>query len=369
MFWLGLVLPICYVPGWTGAAIPTQWGVLAVVGAASLWRSGSVTREHWLGIWFIFFTALSLMWAVNPYDSVWGLAVVLIWAGSFWLGSTLYDSQLRSGSLADLWKGLAIGLTVSSVVSIAQAAGFHPLPVADVAGHPGLLYSPLVSGSVSALVIVGLVCHRAWRYVPGVLPLFILSHNRGGWLVVAVGLAARYLGWRLAAGIVMFAIVLMVVHPQPSDIQRMQIWDAAYSNLRWFGLGPGSFTDLWMMVEELGQKVMERPEFAHNDYIQFVFEAGLGSVLVFALMAAILAQPKATEWPVFAGFAALGLFFFPFHTPLCAFIGCVAAGYIVAERRRVRDFERECRSYFLSGAAAPGSVSDPHGGEIVSVEP
>jgi hypothetical protein len=362
MFWLGLVLPVCYVPGWTGASIPTQWAVLSAVLPLSLWRKGELTRVHWLGIWFVGYSALSLLWAVNFPDAVWGFAVVLIWAGSFWLGSTLE-------SLDGIWRGLAIGLSVSSLVSIVQAAGFHPLPVADVAGYPGLLYSPLVSGSASAMVIVGLICHRLWRYIPGVLPLLVLSHNRGGALVVGVGLAGRYLGWRAVAAIVVTAAVVMYFHPSPSDIQRMQIWDAAYSNLRWFGLGPGSFTDLWMMVKELGQDVMERPEFAHNDYIQFIFEAGCGSILVFALMAAILARTEAKEWPVFAGFAALGLFFFPFHTPLCAFIGCVVAGHIVGASAYLRDFERECRSDFLSGDDAPRPVFDPHRGEIVSVEP
>jgi len=362
LFWLGLILAVCYVPGWTGASIPTQWGVMAIAGALGLWRSGSVTRVHWLGIWFIFFTALSLTWAVNPYDAGWGFAVVLIWAGSFWLGST-------QDSLEDLWKGLAIGLSVSSVVSIAEASGFHPFPVAELAGHPGLFDTPLVSGSVSALVIVGLVCHGEWRYIPGVLPLFILSYSRGGWLVVAVGLAGRYLGWRVAAGIVLFALVLMYFHPSPSDIQRMQIWDAAYSNLRWFGLGPGTFTDLWMMVEELGQKVMERPEFAHNDYIQFAFEAGLGSILFFALMAAVLARSEQRQWPVFAAFCSLALFYFPLHSPLSAFIGCIVAGHIAGAGAYLRGFERERGSDFLPGAAAPGSVSGPHGGAIVSVEP
>jgi hypothetical protein len=360
MFWLGLVLCVCYVPGITGATIPTQWGVLAVVGAAAAWRSGSVTQLHWLGIWFIFFTVLSLTWAVNFYDSVWGFFIVLIWAGSFWLGSTLE-------SIGDLWKGLAIGLTVSSVVALAQLSGFHPVSVEK--GYPGLLYSPLVSGSVSALVIVGLVCHKAWRYVPGVLTLLVLSHNRGGWLVMAVGLAGRYLGWRAMTAIVFTAAGIMYFHPSPSDIQRMQIWDAAYSNLRWFGLGPGSFTDLWMMVKELGQDVMERPEFAHNDYIQFVFEAGAGSILVFALMAAILARSEAKEWPVFAGFSALALFYFPLHSPLSAFIGCIAAGHIAGTGAYLRGFERERGSDFLSGAATPRPVFDPISGEIVSVEP
>jgi hypothetical protein len=369
IFWLGLVLPICYVPGVTGASIPTQWAVLAAVLPLGLWRQGELTGLHWVGIWFIFYSALSLLWAVNPYDSVWGFAVVLIWAGSFWLGSTLE-------SLEGLWKGLAIGLSVSSVVAVAQLAGFHPVLEAEIfpPADPGLLYSPLVSGSVSALVIVGLVCHRLWRYIPGVLPLLILSHNRGGWLVVAVGLAGRYLGWRIAAGIVLFALVLMVFHPWPlvpslSDIQRMQVWDAAYSNLRWFGLGPGTFTDLWMMVEVSGEKVMERPEFAHNDYIQFIFEAGCGSVLVFALMAAVLAQSETTEWPVFAGFAALAIFYFPLHSPLSAFIGCVAAGRIVRDWVLVRDFEREFGSDFLPGDDAPRSAFDSHRGKVVSVEP
>jgi hypothetical protein len=214
-------------------------------------------------------------------------------------------------------------------------------------------------------VIVGLLCIRLWFYIPGVLPLLVLSHNRGGALVLAVGIAGRYMGKVAAASVVLTALGLIVIHPSVTDIERMQIWQAAYINLRWFGLGVGTFTDLWMQIDG----VMERPEFAHNDYIEFAFEYGIGALAVYCLIAWTFARTLSTEWPVFAGFAALALFYFPLHTPLTAFIGCVAAGSIARNRMRVCGLQHNRRSDFLAGASSQRYVLDAHSGKIVSMEP
>ena len=54
MFLLGLLLPICFIPGYTGASIPSQWVLLSLVLPAALWRRGyRLTPLHLLGLGFI----------------------------------------------------------------------------------------------------------------------------------------------------------------------------------------------------------------------------------------------------------------------------------------------------------------------------
>ncbi len=362
MFWLGLLLPICFVPGNTGASIPTQWALLSLVLPLSLPHAGWVTWWHRLGIFFLAYATLSALWSINLYSWVWGLWLAAIWACAFWYGSTKVY-------LAPLWKGLALGLTASSGVALAQALDYTPVVTFDPNLHAGLLYNTTVQGTVIALVLIALASHRLWWYTPPLLLGLILSESRGALLILTVAAIARYIHWLAALAFLVLGGFLLAFAFDPADSQRLQIWGIALGAIPIFGHGAGSFIDIFYIAPIKGVDTLINPGYVHNDYIQLWFEFGIAAIPLFAILAAGLTRTEDPNWPVLVGFATLGLFYFPFYTPITAFIGCVVAGHILRRYDPIRDYLDRRRSNLLPRSPDLEPVFDPTWGEVIPVEP
>ena len=343
MIWLGLLVAVCFVPGYTGASIPTQWAVLSCLLPLSLWRPGSISTLHWLGLAFLVYACLSLSWTHDWHVGIWGLWVLGIAACSFWLGSTL-------ASLDGLLKGLALGLSVSAVVAAFQAFNYHPVITFLSIGSPGLLYNPIAAGEACALVIIGLVTYRLYWFIPGPTLALILSHSRGAWLACAVGLVAIWLRrpLYLAIGLAAFGVAF-TLHLAPSDEQRLQIWSVAWALLSPFGLGPGMFFDIFYLTPHGAIY----PEYAHNDFLQLLVEYGIGAVPLFALAGLALTQRQAAGLPLFVAFLVMGLYSFPFYAPFTLFLGAAAAGGLARDWSLSRTHSLLGRPYLLSCVVTP----------------
>lgn len=296
MFWLGALLPVCFIPGVTGASLPTQWAFLSLALLPALWMRAEPTSAHWAGLAFVAYAAAGALFRLP--ESVPGLWFIAITALAFWLGSA-------AQSLSALFRGLAVGLAVASCF--------------------GLLFNNSVQGIAVALVMLALVCDRAWLFLPLLVPGLYFAGSRGGWLVLATGLLGKFCGWRWVVGAIIVVGYAAVTFLNPSDSERIQIWLVAARNLTVFGHGAGSFADMLFW----GQTFLMRPEHVHNDYLQVAFEFGIGAAPLLYVYAAGLGNSGAQYWPVFVGFAVGGLFFFPLYSPVLAFIGAVAAGHIL----------------------------------------
>lgn len=335
MFLLGLLLPICYIPGLTGASIPTQWALLSIAFAISLWREPSTPPSslHYLGLGFLAFAALGLLWAPNLWDGLYALWLVLLWALSFRLGSA-------TASPANLYRGLAIGLSVSSVLAIFQWFGYSTIPTANGSNIAGLLFNRTVLGATTALVILGLISERLWLYIPMLLPGLILSGSRGGWLILMVGLLAR-MHILIALGLTLACALALSFVPDSSDALRLQIWGVTLRGLTLFGHGPGSFTSLYFPAGP----ALIHPEFVHNDYLQLWFEFGVGALVPIAILTVAIAWSRS---PIPIAFACLAAFYFPLWTPLTAFIGCFVVGHALRGFSWDRLLVRRCRPDLVS---------------------
>lgn len=338
MLYLGIALAVCFVPGYTGATIPSQWALLSCVLPFSLWRKAEIGAAHWLGLMFVVWAILSTAWATNYHTSVFGLWIVSIWGLSFWLGSSLQ-------SLAQLWKGLAIGLSISSIVAMAQALGFHPVEIAEAGRFPGLLFNTTVQGATIALVLIALVSHRLWWYTPLLWVGLALSQSKGAALVLAAALIARFTHWLFALALLVAGALAFTFLLDSADSQRLQIWGYAIRGLSLLGWGPDSFSDIYFSWYDpgLAKRWLMHAEFVHNDYLQLWFEYGLGALAIFALFGLALAETENADWPVAFGFAILATFYFPLYLPIPAFIGCVVAGHLTRPRLShgvVRDSRR-----------------------------
>ena len=73
MFLLGLLLPIAYVPGYTGTDILTGWIVLSITLPFLLLSPVKMGLGHWLGLIFLSYATLGLTWAYVPTQAVWDL--------------------------------------------------------------------------------------------------------------------------------------------------------------------------------------------------------------------------------------------------------------------------------------------------------
>lgn len=318
MFWLGLLLAICYIPGITGAAIPTQWAVLSIVLPFGLWRKGNVTLIHKLLAGLIVYALVSLAWTQNIYSAGWGLWFLFIWALAYNWG-TLMTSTRR------MWHGLSVGLSIGSLVALAQALDIGLVEIADPNKPAGLLFNSSLFGVCLGLVIVGCICHRLWWYLPILSLGLILSGSRGGMLLVAIGLIVIHIHWVIAVGFGIACALTLIFTVDPADSQRLQIWGVTLNALSLFGHGPGSFTDLHYITR--AKSLLIRPEYVHNDYLQLIYEFGIAAILPIGAFGLALVRRRSADWPVLFAFAVLATFYFPLYTPITAFIGFVVAGH------------------------------------------
>lgn len=316
MFVLGLILPICYLAGITGASVSTGWAVLSITLPLALWKPTPIPGFNWAFAAFVGWALFSAFDAPSSLDAVYGLWLCCVWAGSFWLGSVSPD-------LTQLWRGLAFGLSISSVVAIAQAFGWSPVYV--YTGTPGLLFNPTAQSAAIAVVIIALASHRLWRYIPTLLPGLWLAHSRCGWTLLAIVTLAR-IHWATVPFALAINAIAFLWAPTESDLLRLHIWREVLAPLIITGYGPNSFNSLYFHIADLTY----HPEFVHNDYLQLVFEFGLGAAIPIGLLAWALTKTDSPNWSPLLAVAILGCFYFPLFIPVLAFLAFALAGNLLA---------------------------------------
>jgi hypothetical protein len=314
MFLLGLLLPVCYIPGYLGATIPTQWALLSIALLPSLWQ-GRMAGFHWLGILFLAYACASQIWSLDYGQGLW---IAMIWMLAFWWGSVQV-------SLIPLWKGLAIGIALNVPIAYAQAHGWQSVPTM-YGGAAGLLYNSTLLGACCALVLAALIENRLWFYTPALAYGLYLSHSRGALLALALALIAKHIHWLAALALLIAGAFVLTYSPIPSDVQRLQIWTVVVPKLSFFGWGAGSLTELYIFPDRhLGTQII-KVEFAHNDYLQLLFEYGLGAIPIFILFGYAIVKSLS---PVLICIAILACYWFPIYAPIPAFIGFAYAGYLL----------------------------------------
>jgi hypothetical protein len=354
MFWLGVIVALCYVPGITGAYIATQWPVLAVVMSFGLLRSAPFTLLHLLGALFLLYAAVHAFFTPAPYDAVFGLWLVVIMALTVRFGSTMIDTR-------GLYAGLALGAAVSSAIAVAQYLGLQWPPMSSPA-PAGLYVNSVQQGTILALLTVALVTERMWLWALPLLPGLVLAQSRGAWLALAVGLLGcrirhiGVLGLVAAVGCAILSVTL-----SPSDQERMLIWNVAWHGLTWFGRGPGMFYAVTIWREGTAWF----PGYVHNDALQLLFEYGVGAVLPVAVFGFVLSRTEAREWPVVLAFVAASCYTMPLYMPVTAFLALVAVGRVLRTHARVLASGGHRRQFGVSRRSG-GSYQS---GATVSVEP
>lgn len=339
MFWLGIAVSLCYVPGLTGAYIATQWPLLSIALLPGLLRKGPVTLFHVAGLLFIAYAVAATFYSPLRDASTLGLWLVVIMGLSVWFGTTLDSTR-------ELYAGLALGAGVSSLIAVFQYFGFQLLPITSVA-YAGLYVNSIQQGLALALIVVALVSQRMWFWALPLLPGIWLSQSRGAWLALAVGLLACYFRRLWVFGVLAaFGACYLLFPLGLSDVQRLFFWRAAWDSLTLFGNGPGIFYAMMLATKD----GFVFPEYAHNDALQLLFEYGIGALLPFIIIGYAISRTELTEWPVIVSFVAAGCYSMPLFMPITSFLTLVAVGRVLRAYGLDGSHGRSGRLNFVSGS-------------------
>lgn len=308
----GLIPTVSVYPG---QALPTGLLGLTLVLPAALWGRFKLGLPHLLFLVFFAYAIASLGWS---YDSKWyGLWMLLPWVVGLCLGTSRDQHKI--------WMGIAIGLWISSAVAVAQWMGLT-WPLTTIGIPAGLYFNQSLHGWLLAIAVVGLVCNRMWTWALPLLPGILLSGSRASLGLVVFGLLATLVRKPIILLTVVLGMASLILDTQYiNDIQRIEIWRYALLILTPWGNGVGSFMELWYH----DPRQIWQAYFAHNDYIQLVFEYGIGALPLFAAWVWLALRSDHDLWPLYITCLVLALFAFPFYTPITAFIWALACGGIM----------------------------------------
>ena len=327
-FFLGFILAIVYIPGWVGAAVSTSWFfLLFIIPILLCFCKIEIKNAHKFGFLFLAYVCLSLAWTQNFNIGFFILLQIVVLGCVFCLGSCLND--MRS-----VFKGLALGLGVSALLAIAQFKGFADVYTLnnDIAG---LFVNPNVFCEVSVILFLSLIILKLWWWILVTLPGIILVHSRAALLALICGLfiwlwpRSRLAVYILGALFLMISLIYYSGHDfSISSIdERFALWKDTIRGFKIFGNGVGSFEILYPKYAINVDTIISRPKYAHNEFLHYWFEFGIGTLLLIPLIWNVI-KIKRDERIILYGIGIVSLFAFPMHIPVVAFIGCLAAGYI-----------------------------------------
>lgn len=290
---LGLNAPIlvlvCMVPVLSWASVIMQQnGYLATtlfpilmfmlamfgVGAGWVWQ-----HDKWLGAlcsWWV----VSLFWTRTPQAfettmlSVLGVVALLL------LRTMSVRHRLLSIRL------VVLGAVAVSILALVQATGFDPVwwtEYGSVSTFGNTAY-------VACLVAVVLPFAPIWS-VPILVGALIVTKASLPMLAAMLGLAWRFRQWRWQLAALALPMMGAMVWLRGtgeflhSQVYRFDIWKMALANMTWktwiYGNGPGSWFD---QIPKLQDVLKVHPgyyfTYAHNEWLQLIWEAGAGVGLV-----------------------------------------------------------------------------------------
>lgn len=368
-FSFSFILSVLLVPGITGAATTPRWALVALalpLLARDWTKSARLTTPHLFGLLFLAYAALSLAWTAGPLEGPDALAKLLFLAMAF-------DYGARRASLRPLLVGFGLGMWVNSFVVVTGLA----VPNSGI--NTGLFVNPNSMGEIAGLVLVAVAVERQWWLIPGILPAFLMANCRGAY--VAVGAALVWWLWRRVGRNSKVLIALTTIGIAASlpflgnGIRgeggvisvgmRLQMWADVLPHLTFFGRGLGSFYQLFPYYATM-DTLATRPEHLHNDWLEYLFETGAGSVFLFALL-------WSCRSVVLLCFVVEACFGFTSHIAATGCLAALVAGHDTWHRHGLRHDLAAWRIslrawlYRLSGWVRHRRVA--HGEDMVSAVP
>jgi hypothetical protein len=344
---LFFILMVAFLPFMANAAMAPRWTMLAVGVPLLLTRVAlPTTRGALLGAGFMLYSAASLLWHPLPWFGALALWQWLLLAGVFCVGSHVE-------SLKPVAKACAAGITISSFISIAQMMGWNTLPAINVPA--GLFVNKNTMSEMAGLVVVLLLSLRMYSWLPLVLPAFLLPMCRGAIVGVLIAGVCAAFRRRIEYGVFCLLTLigggLLLANMRPETIAiRLTVWKNTIAGFTFFGNGAGSFFILYPKhSQDYDIAVYGRPIQVHNDFLEMIFDLGIGSLFIFGVVVVALCaglprylrgkryENEATAaWMVLVAGLGMALFEFPLRMPASAALVALVAGRLCSLRNHNR---------------------------------
>lgn len=331
-FLLGLIISTIYIPGIVGASIPTGWLFLIIAMPIIFCFCKA---EIGFSLLFFVYVALSFVWTQNLNIALFFFFQMIALGCVYCLGSSIKD-------LKAIFKGLAFGLGISSILALVQYKGYtgvfatNNLPA-------GLFLNTNIYSEASAIVLIGLMVLRLFWWTPVTFIGLVLVPSRTALLTLItcyiLFLYKKNKLWCLfgVASILLFASILFWNDFKITSIQeRLNLWVDTIRGFSFKGNGVGSFEILYPLNAINVDTSIARPRYAHNDLLQLIFEFGIGVLLLIPIFWKVFISDNEYKIIVY-GVGIVSLFTFPFHVPMLAFIGCLVAGFVIINNDTVRN--------------------------------
>jgi hypothetical protein len=306
----GIGLSIIYVPTFTGAATSTKWAYLAVslpIFLLFIWKKIVFTWLHFIGLVFICWSTLSLLWTSNQYDGIDNLIKLIIIAEAFILGS-----QLKS--LEYIFVGLGIGLIIQTPFQ--------------------LFVNYNIYSEICLIVFISLIVYKYIWLALCLLPAIVMYQTRSVlFAAVLVILSLLRSKSRFLAGAIAFYCITIGIgsiwlgYKVPSITTRLELWRDTLYGINLFGNGIGSFWTSYPYLSDW-DTLLVRPRFAHNDLLQIIFEQGIVGGILICLFVFIALTKAGIERYILIAFIGISSVTFPFYLPISAFIAALVCGHV-----------------------------------------
>jgi hypothetical protein len=342
---LGIAIMIAFVPGVIGLASITSWAVMWLVMPVLLLKCKiEITIIHILGLVFLSYAALSLLW--SPHGTL-ELMQLLVLASVFVWAYTLQN-------LRKIIIGLAIGLAVSSIIAVLQYFQLETLVLKNTPNPSGLFVNSNIFAEVSGMLLILILINKLWWFIPVTLPGLMVSSRAVILGFLIVGLLWIWEKSKLAA--ISLAVSLtfaasLINFSMSSIYQRLYIWLDMLSGLTLFGHGIGSFIYLFPDYNKHSDASINIAEYAHNELLQLTFELGIG-VAPFILIILMLLKADNDYKYAFVFFIVISCFGFPLHMPVTAFMVAIVAAQLAKSSLGSRTFVYNSRPIVSNRLAA-----------------
>lgn len=344
---LAFLMTIALSPVNVMGATAERWAVIAFGLGLLVYRLPRLTwtPAHGLLLMFVCWCALTLAWTDFPRDWVAGFAVLLAIGAAFLVGGEMRNSR-------DVFIAMALGLVVNLGFVLCQINGIRWWGESITPG--GLFSNANMLASVCVVTLAGLLINLKGKWdwtalliVPALATLYFTWSRASILSLMALcGLWLWRRNWRYGFALAVVALISLPVlaHMRPETArQRYVIWSDTWQAVTPFGKGLGSFHQHYPVIAST-QTVETKPENAHNDYLEVLFEAGWPGLVLFVALLGSLMQSRAKEAYPLVTILMEATVAFPLHMPATVVVFGLLAGMCARHRYYLRSEHTDGRS-------------------------
>lgn len=249
-------------------------------------------------------------------------------------------SALAAIHLLSLVVGFGVGYWRQTTWLWSVWAGFLTLNVAIAlfwADAPwGLMGNPNYLGIAIAIGLAGALAYGLWPFLPVAAVGLWYCQSRTAFIGAAVAcfctVRREYPATAWSAGLLCILAAVLVSKGEGSVWQRLGIWQMTINNLTVFGHGWGSFGDVFNAIPVKINLTGLIATGAYNDWLQLIFELGIGAIPLVVLIALCLESPNVEARTIWWTYVSMSFTYFPLWIPGVGFFVMLALGRMAATR-------------------------------------